>query len=288
MGYSEYHGSTGDGVRLYARQWLNAKDAKGLVYIIHGIGEHSGRYESLAETLVNEGFNVIVPDLRGHGKSGGRRGHYPSYDSIMEDIDMFMGSSDASAFGQLPRFLYGHSMGGNIVLNYVLRRKPEIAGVVASAPWLKLAFDVPPYKIKMGKIINRIWPSFTEANGLDLEALSRDRESVERYKQDPLVHDRISARLFLSIEEAGLWALEHAPELDIPLLIMHGSGDRITSCKASELFAERAKEVSTLMIWKGFFHEIHNEPFKEEMISYLLSWLKMTADSSSSAQQITL
>jgi alpha-beta hydrolase superfamily lysophospholipase len=118
-----------------------------------------------------------------------------------------------------------------------------------------------------------LWPTFSMANELDRQGLSRDPEVVRAYEEDPLVHDRVSARLAMDMLQAGVWALEHAGELSLPLLLMHGGADRLTSAQASREFAAQAGNVCTLRIWDGFYHEIHNEPEQEQVFEYLLEWL---------------
>jgi len=121
--------------------------------------------------------------------------------------------------------------------------------------------------------MNKIWPSFSQSSGLDTKALSHDTEVVHDYENDPLVHDHVSARMFIGIYQAGKWALEHAPEFSLPLLLMHGGDDKIISVEASHEFAGMIKENCTLKIWDGLYHEIHNEPEKEEVFKFLIDWL---------------
>ena len=195
-----------------------------------------------------------------------------SYEALMRDIFSLLEIANKQ-FSQLHSFLYGHSLGGNLVLNYVIRRQPKIKGVIVTGPWLRLAFEPPRFEIILAQITNYIWPSFSQKSGLDTKALSRDPEVVHVYENDPLVHDYISARMFISVHQAGQWALEHASEFSIPLLLMHGGADKITSVKASNEFAGKITENCTLKIWDGLYHEIHDEPEKEEVFKFLINWL---------------
>jgi alpha-beta hydrolase superfamily lysophospholipase len=167
-------------------------------------------------------------------------------------------------------------MGGNLVLNYALRRRPPIAGVVATSPWLRLAFAPPAWKVALGRAVDRIWPAFTQPSGLETRAISRDSAVVRAYEDDPLNHDRITARLFNRCYDAGLWALAHAAEFPLPLLLTHGSADRITSAEASREFAGRALKC-TFRLWDGCYHEIHNEPEREEFFAFVREWLRAQA-----------
>ncbi len=262
-----------DGVELFAHAFPTENPPKAVVCLVHGHGEHIERYGHLAAFLNKNDYALIGFDHRGHGQSDGARGHTPSYDTLLDDIETFL-AEVAEYYPSLPRFIYGHSMGGNLVLNYSLRRKPNVRGVIATGPWLKLAFEPPAIQVFLGKTMDKIYPAFIQASGLETAALARDPEVVRAYEEDNLVHDKISARLFVGMYESGLWALEHAKEFPLPLLLMHGSEDRITSAEASRDFAEKAPEKVTLKIWEGFYHEIHNEPEQTDVFETTLDWLK--------------
>lgn len=268
----EWIWKSSDGLEMYSRGWAPKGKPKAAVALVHGHGEHIGRYAHVGAALTEKGFALLGFDLRGHGKSGGPRGHTPTYDSLMDDIAAFLVQVDGRYPG-LPRFLYGHSLGGNLVLNYALRRKPDINGIIATGPWLKLAFQPPATKVTLGRIMNGIAPGFTQASGLDTKMLSHDPAVVTAYENDPLVHSKISARLFVGIYESGLWALEHAADFPLPLLIMHGSADGLTSAEASKQFAEKAGKKATLRLWDGFYHETHNEPEKVAVFKVMTDWL---------------
>ena len=268
----EWNWKTSDGLQMYSKGWAPQGKPKAVVCLVHGHGEHIGRYEHVATALTEKGFSLLGFDLRGHGKSSGPRGHTPSYDALMDDIATFFGQVEAR-YPELPRFLYGHSLGGNLVLNYALSRKPALRGVIATGPLLKLAFEPPASKVSLGRMMNRIWPGFTQASGLETSALSHDVEVVRAYENDPLVHAKISARLFVDMYEAGLWALEHAAEFQLPLLLMHGTADRLTSAEASRQFGEAGGKHVMLKLWDGWYHEIHNEPEKDEVFKVMTDWL---------------
>ena len=258
---------------LLGRSWP-VEAPEGVVCLVHGLGEHSGRYAPLAAALNRAGFAVHAFDLRGHGKSGGKRGHAPSYESLLDDITSLLDDAEEK-FPGTPLFLYGHSLGGNLVINYILRRAvARLAGAVATGPWLRLAFEPPAYKIWLARTAGRLLPALLQPSGLNPEFLSHDPEIVRAYVEDPLVHDRISSALFLGAYEAGLWALEHAADLPLPLLLMHGAADQLTSPQASEAFCRRAGERCTFKAWDGLYHEIHNEPQKEEVYRTVIAWLE--------------
>lgn len=280
MEHTEFSLQTSDSMRLFAQAWQPAGQVKAAICLMHGIGEHSGRYQHVAAALTQAGYAVLGMDLRGHGLSDGRRGHVPSLEAIFDDIHLMLEEAQRR-FAGVPIFIYGHSMGG-LVLNYVIKFKPPLAGVVVTSPNLRLAFEPPAFKVALGKMMNSIWPAFSQASELETTAISRDSEVVRAYVDDPLVHDRISARLFICVVyEASKWALEHAGEFSLPLLLMHGSGDRITSAEGSREFAAQAGDICTLKIWDGSYHELHNEPEKEQVFAEIISWLdqRVAADS---------
>ncbi|MBN1163230.1 MAG: lysophospholipase [Candidatus Krumholzibacteriota bacterium] len=263
---------TADRVLLRGRVWRPGKDPRGTLCLVHGLGEHGGRYSHLAAFLNRHGYILLAIDLRGHGRSEGKRGHTPGYAAMLDDIRAFLEEAE-KLYPEKPVFLYGHSMGGNLVLNYALHRRPSLEGIIATAPLLRSAFEPPRWKMLLASLMLGIWPSLSLSSGLSSADLSRDPEVVRAYDEDPLVHDRVTPR-FLEIRRAGVRAVERAGELSLPLLLMHGDADRVTSCPTSRLFADRAGSICTLKIWPGLYHEIHNEPERGAVFDYLLSWLE--------------
>jgi alpha-beta hydrolase superfamily lysophospholipase len=184
MKHSEFEFKTFDGLSLFGQSWQPEDRPRAVVCLVYGLGEHSGRYTHVADQITQAGYSLIAFDLRGHGQSEGPRGHTPSYEALLNDVNFFLNEVDKN-FPELPLFLYGHSLGGNLVLNYVIRRQPKLKGVIATAPWLRLAFEPPSFKIILAQITNYIWPSFSQKNGLDTKVLSRDPEVVHAYENDP-------------------------------------------------------------------------------------------------------
>jgi alpha-beta hydrolase superfamily lysophospholipase len=145
--------------------------------------------------------------------------------------------------------------------------------VIATGPLLRLAFQPPAAQVTLARMMNGIFPGFTQKSGLELTALSRDQAVVDAYIRDSLVHDKISARLFVELFDSGEWALNHAAEFTLPLLLMHGSADRLTSASASREFARNGGSNISLRIWDGWYHEIHNEADQVEVFKVMLDWL---------------
>ena len=272
MGISNWQLKTEDGLSLYAFEWMPEGEMLGVICLFHGLGEHSGRYEHVAEFVNRHGYGVLSIDLRGHGKSEGQRRHSPGIDGMLNDIDLLV-KSTMEKYPDRPLFLYGHSLGGNLVLDYCLKRSPQAQGVIITSPFLRPAFEPPPWKIALGKVMYTLWPSLSMGNELDTNALSNDQAVVDAYEQDPLVHDRITSRMGIDMLNSGEWALENAASFPLPLLLMHGGADQVCSPAASQEFALKAGKLCTFKIWDGLAHEIHNEPEKEEVLGYILDWI---------------
>jgi len=164
-------------------------------------------------------------------------------------------------------------MGGNVVSNFILRRKSKVKGAIISSPMLKLAFDPPAWKLIAGKFMRNIYPAFQESTGLDAQAISRDKKAVEKYINDPLVHDKITVNFSLPFFEAGDYAIDHASELKIPALLIHGTADALTDYKGSQAFANNAGDIVQINLYEDGYHELHNEPNKDEVLQDVINWL---------------
>lgn len=274
MSNKEFKLNTSDRKKLYGRAWV-PHNPIATVCMIHGWGEHIGRYDHVARHLNQSGIAVYGIDLRGHGRSPGKRGHARCY-RLWNDLESLMKHARLQHL-DVPLFLYGHSWGGNIVGNFLLRRNSsEIRGSVLSSPWIKLSFEPSKLQLLLGRWMSRIYPAFTQTNDLDVEFLSRDLSVGKLYLEDPLVHAKISAGLFTEAVTNGQYLLNHAHQLVKPLLIMHGTADQITSHLASKALAQSAQD-PTLKLWPDMRHETHNELGKREVLEFVTQWLvKMT------------
>jgi len=259
--------------KFYGQYW-QADNTKALVILVHGMGEHATRYtSSIIPEFLKHDISVISYDQFGHGKTEGKRGHNPSFDAVLDCVKIISEKAN-TLFGNVPTFLYGHSMGGNVVINYVLRRKHSFTGVIATSPFLRLAFQPPSWKLFIGKILQKIAPSMTMGNELDVTAISRDKAEVQKYIDDPLVHDKISSNYSLTFMKTGEWAIKNAAKLTVPMLVLHGTGDRLISHKASEEFAHNSSNV-TLKLFEGGYHELHNDLCKEDFIHTIVHWIEL-------------
>ncbi|WP_298539235.1 alpha/beta hydrolase [uncultured Aquimarina sp.] len=257
---------------LFGQYWI-PDDCKAMILLVHGMGEYSSRYEDyVIPKLLKEHIAVITYDNFGHGKSIGKRGHCPSYDALMKVLDIVCQKASEIA-GDLPVFLYGHSMGGNLVINYILRNAPKITGAILTSPFLRLAFQPPAWKMTIGKLFQKIAPSVTLPSGLDVKAISRIKEEVDKYKNDPLVHDKVSANFSLPIIKAGDWAITKASQLETPVLLVHGTEDQITDFNASKEFAKKTNYIDFIS-FDGGYHELHNDLEKEKLILTITAWIQ--------------
>ena len=245
---------------------------RAVVLLVHGLGEHILRYEDWAGKFRKEGIAFTGVDLPGHGRSDGRRGHIKNYALLDEMIDIMIDSC-RKTFPGTPVFIYGHSLGGGIVASYILRKNPRIKGAVITSPWLALVSEPSKFKKLLVSVVRRVAPGLVQPSGLDASHISHDPAVVEKYRTDPMVHDRISVSLFDGATRAAAYSMEHAGDLKIPALIMHGGDDRITSPEASRIFAGKSSKAH-FRLWEGGFHELHNEPFRDEVFIYILNWIR--------------
>jgi alpha-beta hydrolase superfamily lysophospholipase len=247
------------------------ENIRAVIIFVHGLGEHIGRYNSWAVKFNNERIGFTGVDLPGHGRSEGRLGNIRSYSDTDEMIDILLESA-LKMFPGIPLFLYGHSLGGGIVLDYILRKNPRVKGAIVTSPWLKLSYEPTRIKVILASVMKSILPGFIQPSGLIIDHMSHDKEVVKQYKADPLVHDKISVSLFHNAMTAGARSLVHASDLKLPLLLMHGSDDLICSPEGSREFASNTDKAE-LKIWDGGYHELHNEPFRDEVFAYIMSWI---------------
>ncbi len=259
-------------IPVFFRLWP-VKDAKAVVCIVHGMGEHIGRYGHVAKFFSEHGIETIGFDHQGHGQTPGKRGHSEGLSSMLDDITQLITEASLGSPGK-PIFLYGHSMGGNLVLNHVLRRKPNIAGVVATDPWVRLPKPPSPFLVAFAKVMCHIAPKHTQSNGLDINGLSTDTKVIEAYKNDPLVHDRVSVKLGIGLLNGAKWLDSYSGTAPCPLLLMHGGADPLTLPKATEELSKRLQGDVTFRRWPGLKHEIHNEPQQAEVLAFLVEWMK--------------
>jgi alpha-beta hydrolase superfamily lysophospholipase len=262
-------------MKIFTRTWLPENiEPRANIILIHGIGEHSGRYEHVAEFFTSAGFAIYAFDQIGHGKSDGKRG-VESYQQVYDIITNLKYRIKAKQ-PDLPIILYGHSMGGAIVLSYGLNHPEGLKGVIATSPAVGMADPMPDKTIQFMKILKKIIPNFTIVNGLNLSGLSQDPEIAEKYSTDPLVHNRVSLRLGLDLIQTGRDLLANTMVYPLPLLVLQGDRDLLVNPAATDEFSRKIHGRITYKQIAGGFHELHNEPDKNEILHGIIAWIDQT------------
>jgi alpha-beta hydrolase superfamily lysophospholipase len=272
MVYSEYNLVNPDNFSFFVRKWTPDTPPKGLIVLLHGLSDHGSRFVYVAEKFVSDGYIFIAPDLRGNGKTGGKRGHFDSLTQVMSDIS-FLLSESRKTHPDLPLTLYSQSMGGNLAINFALRFPDEIDFAIVSSPWLRLTKQPSAFLQKVASTLAHLFPSLLLPNGINSKDLCHDPEIYKAYDTDPLIHWKVSVSTFTIINSSGEWSIANAASLKIPMLLLHSEADPITSFKASREFAENANAFLTFIPYKTQFHELHNEPEKEEVCGKMVEWL---------------
>ncbi|WP_135549926.1 alpha/beta hydrolase [Paenibacillus cymbidii] len=275
MSYQEFAWTCADGTSQFACEWKpdSRGEVKAAVGIVHGMGEHAGGYAHVGRMFAEAGYAAIAYDQRGHGRTAGKRGHTPDYEALLDGVDRLLAEMAARHPGK-PRLLYAHSMGGNVALTYAIRRQPELAGIVVSGPWLRLAFEPPMLTVAIGRIMELIVPSWSNARPGRVDHLTSDPAMAQAIQTDSLRHGVITARFFFSVQRAARQTMADAAKLRVPTLIMHAAEDKVTSDQASRTFAQRAGERCEFVSWEGFGHELHNEVRRSDVFAYVLDWME--------------
>lgn len=277
-GFNESTGSfnTQDHLKIFYRKY-QANPERARMVIAHGLGEHSGRYGNVVERLLPKGITLWALDHRGHGQSDGSRGHILAFGQYINDLQTMIELSKRELPEGMKCFLLGHSMGGLIVLNFALQHPGMIDGVIVSSPVLGIKVKVPVIKRALGKFMSSIWPGMTLGNEVDASKISHDEAVVRAYENDPLVHDRVSARWFTEFLSAMEEVNRLCSKLQIPILMQVGGDDELVDTDASKTFFENLTlEDKTLYLYDGLYHEIYNEPEdqRDRVLTDLETWLE--------------
>lgn len=276
MTYIEETVTATDGLRLYLRRHELA-NARGEILIAHGFGEHSGRYGALTDHLVNNNYSVTAYDHRGHGLSDGLPGHVESFGEYDEDLAKLI-SSVRSRSQAKSLFLIGHSMGGLIALRYAAKKSGTLTGAIISAPLIEVAVPVPAHKLMIARVGARMNPRWRLHNEINPANLSRDPEVGRAYAADPLVNRKVSPKWFAEATRAMQEVAEWAPRITTPVLVMHGTADKLASVAATQRMFERIESRDKeLVIYPGFYHELFNEPEKKDVFERVTEWLDKRA-----------
>ncbi len=261
------------GARLYFQIWRPSGTPRATVLLVPGQGDHGGRYAHLAQALTDAGYALAAVDVRGNGRSSGLRGDAPSYRALLDDVTIAVREARPIAPTR-HFFLLGHSMGGQLVTNYVIRGDVSLTGVILSSPWFRLAFHLPWWKVRSGRVLARIRPTYTFGNTLTSAQLSDDVSFRQTADPDRLAHGRITARLAAALIDAGEAALEDAGVFDLSLLVLQAGLDSVVDPRASEQFAERAGTPDcTFCLYPNSRHELLHDSGRERVIADILDWV---------------
>ncbi|MBX3659896.1 MAG: lysophospholipase [Ramlibacter sp.] len=263
-----------DGDNLALQEWPPAEDTalRGAVVLVHGLGEHAGRYDHVAQRLNSWGFAVRGYDQYGHGESGGVRGGLPDDDRLLEDLADLVDSTRMRLPDGAPLLLLGHSMGGLVAGRFVAQGRRPVDGLVLSSPALDPGLN--PLQKLLLAVVPRVAPNLTVGNGLDSSYISHDPAVVAAYRADPLVHDRISGRLARFIADGGPATVAQAARWQVPTLLMYAGADRLVNPAGSRAFAAAAPpDRVTSRCFDNLYHELFNELDRERVFEVLKAWL---------------
>jgi alpha-beta hydrolase superfamily lysophospholipase len=267
--------STRDGIDLVSYRWPADGQPRATIALIHGLAEHAGRYQALAASLNQAGIEVVALDLRGHGRSPGERAWIEHIDHYLLDVDALIGLAEHAA---IPLFMMGHSLGGTLAALHALehpkRKERALAGLILSSPALAPGRDVPRWMIAASRLISRAWPRFP-AMKIDAALLARDAAVVAANREDVLVyHGSVPARTGAQILEAMARIKCLRATLTIPVLVFHGTADKLTEPEGSRDFAAHVGSADrTLTLYKGSYHETLNDLDREQVIAALIEWI---------------
>jgi len=258
---------------LHGHVFAKPQTPRAVMTLVHGFGEHCERYTNMAAHLAESGIATVALDLRGHGKSEGKRGVVRDYSDYFDDLTCLLEKS-RSEYPDIPHILYGHSMGGGLVIDYMLKEKPDdISAVIASAPLLRLAEPVPaPLKLIM-RGLTKVLPDFSMSQPVKGEAVSTLADEQKLYVDDPLNHGTLGGRLALGMIARGEDSLSNAAKFTQPLLLLHSKDDVLTDFTASETFSQKAPNC-VFLPFEGVAHEMHNDKSRPQVYSAMIDFIE--------------
>ncbi|GAB4415200.1 MAG: monoacylglycerol lipase [Anaerolineales bacterium] len=262
------------GASIYYQGWLPEGDTKAVLLVVHGMGEHSGRYVNLVERFVPLGYALYGLDHIGHGKSDGAREMVQRFDDFTDTLSTFYKLVSEWQAGK-PIFLLGHSMGGAIVSYYLLDHQEDFKGAIISAPAVRVGEGISQMTITMSKVLSKIAPKMGVL-ALDANAISRDPKVVEAYVNDPLVfHGKTPARLGAELLSAMMRITAEASKISLPVIIVQGAEDVLVEPAGAQMLYDKVSSADkTLKIYDQMYHEVFNEPDRERVLSDVEAWLE--------------
>lgn len=274
INHSENRFNGAGGVSLYYQCWHPEQAPRGILVIVHGFGEHSGWFTNLVEPLTNHNYAVYAFDLRGHGRSPGKRGHIMSWDEYRQDLSAFLQLISANELDRSV-FLYGNSLGAAIVLDYILQNTVGLKGAAINGAPIQPTGASSRGKIILARSLSRVAPAFQIPFGLDQNALSRDPAVVQAFGSDPLVHDMVSVRWGTEVMDTIDRFKANASHISLPLLILHGELDCLNSAEGARwLYEQITYPDKELHIYPGMYHVTHNDYGHEQVVADLEAWME--------------
>jgi alpha-beta hydrolase superfamily lysophospholipase len=260
------------GLRLY-RRWWRAPEPRAALLLVHGYGEHCGRYDPVGQWFAARGFAVHAYDHRGHGKSEGRVCHVDRFDEFLDDLARMLDAVREAEPGR-PIFLVGHSMGGLITTAFLRERHPDVAGAVTSGAALAMPDAFPRWRAILARMLRRVVPRLALPSGLPTHGVSRDAAVVRAYEADPLVHSTMTTSLAMELLDRLQRTAGGGAEIRVPMLMLHGGADLLVSAEGTREFAKTVTVPgSDVRIYPELYHEIFNEPEQEKVFADVLHWL---------------
>lgn len=263
---STHEVSAADGEPLLVRTWLPEGAPRALVVVVHGLGEHGGRYQRLADDLIAQGFAVVAGDHRGHGRSGGLRGHVDPFDQYVDDLAVVVEDARGRVGRELPWVFFAHSMGGLVGLRWLESDRPQPAAAALSNPLLQVAVEAPKIKLLAGRVLSRYLPRLRLANEIDPKWICRDPEVVRAYTADPLVHGKISTRWFTNMEAALVDTNGRAGSIRVPTVFVISGQDKLVHPDGSRRFHPQVAGARVLELPEAY-HEAHNGPERDRVVA---------------------
>jgi alpha-beta hydrolase superfamily lysophospholipase len=274
MDHHEDHFTTPDGSNIYTQTWLPDSKPLAIFVIVHGLGEHSGRYGNYVNYFVPRGYALYAFDTRGHGRTSGPRGYVERFDRYVEDLDR-RAAQARSDWPGTPLFVLAHSLGSLTGLSYARQYPDRLTGLIVTGTALQDALELPAWKRNLAKVLSRVTPSLKMNNGIALSGLSHDPAVIAAYEADPLTHTWGTPRLATEAEVVRAQIRQGAATWRVPTLMLHGGADLICVPEGARLFAAQTPPgVVEYRAYPGLYHEIHNEPEKEQIFNDIEVWLQ--------------
>lgn len=272
INHKEYLFKSLDGKGLFLQSWSNGQTPQGLICLVHNVGDHSGKFDAWAKLFVMSGFAVTALDLRGNGRSQGKRGHAKSYDDLANDMHLFVKRS-RKMYQHIPIFIYGHGLGGTLAMYYMIKKNPKIQGLITTSPWLEM-FKLPgKVKGSLGKFMKLTLPRHSIVYKPSEDKNEHNIDNNDQLK-DLLTHNKISVKLFIETIETGKWILKNLFKVHHPLLMIYGKEDKLTSYKSCKRYVHNTGEFTKLIVLRDCSHDIYRCEDFMKINKEIVHWIR--------------